>query len=359
LISIIQEIKVEVSKPNFFQAIVAKQYDSNSRFLKATLVQNNKKIPVADTSTVTINARRNDGAEKSFKGEVNEDGTVTVPLAYWMLELNGTLECDISIFGADESKLTSTKFIVEVERASCEGGDVADSDKCDILILQGQNIVGSVNGKTGVVELSAEDVGAAPAGYGFGERAQAFFPTSESELNDILNTILQTMYNGATGIYRIYDNNANIWGGSCMFVTLSKLDDSYATADFRSYSYNTSRLFKTKNEGGWHSLEWLNPPMEVGEKYKTAEKWQGKSVYVKAVKLDLSATGSKYVYIDSGITAVVSIEGYTHTNEGGIMLMHSITNYKDGHFFINENGNLITNDITENGTAYAIVKYTK
>ena len=141
MIQIIQKISVEVSKPNFFQAIVAKQYDSNSRFLKATLIQDNEKINVANTSTVTINAKRNDGAEKSFTGEVNEDGTVTVPLTYWMLELNGRLDCDISIFGADESKLTSTTFTVEVERASCGSDDVSDADDNDIIIVQAKDIV--------------------------------------------------------------------------------------------------------------------------------------------------------------------------------------------------------------------------
>lgn len=141
MIQIIQKISVEVSKPNFFQAIVAKQYDSNSRYLKATLIQDNEKINVANTSTVTINAKRNDGAEKSFKGEVNEDGTVTVPLTYWMLELNGRLDCDISIFGADESKLTSTTFTVEVERASCGSDDVSDADDNDIIIVQAKDVV--------------------------------------------------------------------------------------------------------------------------------------------------------------------------------------------------------------------------
>ena len=38
MIQIIQDITVEVAKPNFFQAIVAKQFDSNSRFLKATFM---------------------------------------------------------------------------------------------------------------------------------------------------------------------------------------------------------------------------------------------------------------------------------------------------------------------------------
>lgn len=141
MIQIIQKISVEVSKPNFFQAIVAKQYDSNSRFLKATLIQDNEKINVANTSTVTINAKRNDGAEKSFTGEVNDDGTVTVPLTYWMLELNGRLDCDISIFGADSSKLTSTTFTVEVERASCGSDDISDADENDIIIVQAKDVV--------------------------------------------------------------------------------------------------------------------------------------------------------------------------------------------------------------------------
>ena len=38
LIEIIKELKVEVSKQNIFQAVVAKQYDVNTRFIKATLV---------------------------------------------------------------------------------------------------------------------------------------------------------------------------------------------------------------------------------------------------------------------------------------------------------------------------------
>ena len=157
---IIQNITVEVSKPNFFQAIVAKQFDSDSRFLKATLINGSETIKVAPTSTVTINARRNDGAEKPFVGVVNDDGTVTVPLTYWILELEGTVECDISIIDKENSKLTSTKFIVDVERASCADPDVTDSSNYDILILQGRNIVGSVNGKTGDVDLGAADVGA-------------------------------------------------------------------------------------------------------------------------------------------------------------------------------------------------------
>lgn len=131
---ITQKISVQVSKPNFFQAIVAKQYDNSSRFLQATFVNGSEKINIAPSSSVLINARRNDGEEASFGGTVNGDGTVTVPLTAWMLELEGRVESDITVIDANERKLTSTKFIVEVERASCKGENITEDENYDILI---------------------------------------------------------------------------------------------------------------------------------------------------------------------------------------------------------------------------------
>ena len=122
---IIQKISVETSRPNFFQAIVAKQYDSDSRFLKATLLHEGNKIEIEPDSTVTINAKRNDGKSEAFQGEVNNDGTVTVPVNFWMLELAGTLFCDISVISSNKSRLTTSKFIVEVEEAACTNGDIS------------------------------------------------------------------------------------------------------------------------------------------------------------------------------------------------------------------------------------------
>ena len=63
---IIHDIRVEVAKPNLFQAIVGKQNDHNSRFLKATLVHENTVISAADAESVTINAQRPDGESKRF-----------------------------------------------------------------------------------------------------------------------------------------------------------------------------------------------------------------------------------------------------------------------------------------------------
>ena len=131
---IILPIRVEVAKPNFFQAIVAKQNDTNSRWLKVTFVHNKEKIEVAPDSIVFINAKRSDGESKSAYGEVHANGDLLVPFTSWMLELAGTLECDVSVVDRQEEKLTCTKFTVEVEKASNGSQDVAGDENYDVLI---------------------------------------------------------------------------------------------------------------------------------------------------------------------------------------------------------------------------------
>ena len=131
---IISKISLNVDKPNLIQAIVAKQYDSKSRFLQVTLIHEGEKIEIAPTSTVTINAKRKDGSEKSFAGETNNDGTATVPLTYWMLEIEGEMWCDVSVVDTDGRKLSSTKFILEVEKASYSDSEISQDDNYGILV---------------------------------------------------------------------------------------------------------------------------------------------------------------------------------------------------------------------------------
>jgi hypothetical protein len=139
MIEIIKELQIEVSKPNVFQAIVAKQYDMNTRFLKVTFVDNKEKISInhSETVSVIINALRPDGQSKGFDGEINNDGTVTVPLHSWMLELVGTVVCDISVIDTatkDNKRLTTTSFTLYVEQAAWGGEGVTSDPQYDILI---------------------------------------------------------------------------------------------------------------------------------------------------------------------------------------------------------------------------------
>lgn len=137
---IIKEIVADVSRKNLFQAIVAKQHDSNSRFLQVTLTDEGKNIAIDTASVVTINASRADKESSSFAGTVNQDGTITVPLTKWMLELDDTVKCDISIVSADGSKLTSMSFELEVETAACADGEIEDDENYDLLVTLLANV---------------------------------------------------------------------------------------------------------------------------------------------------------------------------------------------------------------------------
>ena len=134
---IVKELRVDVSQPNVFQAIVAKQNDSNSRFLKITLVDFGVKVEVPNTAKVTINANRPDGASESFKGEANNDGTITVPLAQWMLDIDGEVKCDVSVTNTEDNKrLTSTDFWLEVQKAANPNASIPLDPDGEILIIK-------------------------------------------------------------------------------------------------------------------------------------------------------------------------------------------------------------------------------
>lgn len=141
MIEIIKALNIEVSKPNIFQAVVAKQYDMNTRFIKATLVDGPDVIYIPNdpdrSVKVVINAERPDGQSKGFDGVVNDDGTVTVPLHSWMLEMEGTVICDISVIDTeadDNKKLTTTTFTLLVEKAAYGGSDVTNDPQYDVLV---------------------------------------------------------------------------------------------------------------------------------------------------------------------------------------------------------------------------------
>jgi len=132
--SIIKQISVDVAAENIFQSIIAKQFDNDSRFLTVQLTNEGQKINVSPTSVVIINALREDNEAQAFGGTVNEDGTVTVPITYWMLELDGQVKCDISVIDSEQRKLSSTSFTISVEAAAYSGTDITEDESYDVLV---------------------------------------------------------------------------------------------------------------------------------------------------------------------------------------------------------------------------------
>ena len=131
---IVKSLSLDVSRQNRIQAVVAKQYDKDSRFLKIQLTDEGEPIVVDLSSVVTINASRADNTSKAFAGEVNEDGTVTVPITYWMLELDDKVGCDVSVVDAQGRKLSTLNFTIEVEHSNHSGDDISEDENYDLLV---------------------------------------------------------------------------------------------------------------------------------------------------------------------------------------------------------------------------------
>ena len=135
-IKIIREVNADVVKRGSTRAVYAKQHDVNSRFLNVRIQEDGKDIIVAPHLKVLLNVERSDHIESMFYGTVNEDGTVQVPLTTWMLELAGTLVCDISIVSEDPTvaKLTTMQFNIYVESAVVSDESFVDNTEYSVIV---------------------------------------------------------------------------------------------------------------------------------------------------------------------------------------------------------------------------------
>lgn len=135
-IQIVREVSADVVKRGATRAVYAKQNDKNSRFLNIRIQEEGKDIKVDSTSTVMLNVERPDHQENIFYGTVNDNGTVRVPLASWMLELEGTLLCDVSIVeeGSDTAKLTTMQFNIYVEEAVVTDESFIDTEEYSVIV---------------------------------------------------------------------------------------------------------------------------------------------------------------------------------------------------------------------------------
>lgn len=125
---ITKRLNVDVAKKNLFPLLAAKQGDVGSRFLKIQLLNEGVRFAVNSDAVVAINARRPDGQSDDFKGTINEDGTVNVPMDAWMLELAGIVTCDVSVTEGEDNRLTSMTFRIEVQSASYSGSEISQEE---------------------------------------------------------------------------------------------------------------------------------------------------------------------------------------------------------------------------------------
>lgn len=118
-------------------------------------------------------------------------------------------------------------------------------------------------------KVTAEQIGAAPAGYGLGA-----FSTDSASLSDA-NTAIKS------GWYRLSSSTANGIGSNCV-IRVDSYGSNYCTqtAYLLSLQHNTFIQRQCVN-GTWTEWEWNNPPMAADVEYRTTERINGKAVYKK------------------------------------------------------------------------------
>ena len=132
MITVIKEISVDVYEQKRPIKITAKQGDVNSRYVKASITNNSSLINIPSEALVTINAKRLDGTNKVFKGQIDEDGKVLIKLNSWILEYTGIVNCDISI-STEEYKITSFEFYIDVLFSPGSSQEVSELEEYDVL----------------------------------------------------------------------------------------------------------------------------------------------------------------------------------------------------------------------------------
>ncbi len=124
--NVIYSVKLNVSEKNVLKPLIVKQKDSNSRYIDCAFMHGRFMLLIR-SGNVILNVTRSDGQKRSFSGTINDNGTVRIPVANWMVENAGMLDCDISVIDGGE-KLTSALFSIEVQASAHPDGSVSPDD---------------------------------------------------------------------------------------------------------------------------------------------------------------------------------------------------------------------------------------
>lgn len=134
-IQIVREVSTDVVRRGTTRAIYAKQNDLNSRFLNVLIQEDGKDIKVSENAEVLLNVERPDKQQNIFMGSVNKDGTVRIALTSWMLELAGTLLCDISVVSTEpEVRLSTMQFNIYVEEAVIPDAVFEETEEYSLIV---------------------------------------------------------------------------------------------------------------------------------------------------------------------------------------------------------------------------------
>lgn len=139
---LIANLTLDTTRKNNIPPLVVPQGDYGARVIRAKLTDLGKPVIVESTAAASIVATRSgDGESKAFSGRVNADGTVTVPVTQWMLDVpEEDVTCHIVVTGIGY-QYSTTSFLIEPKAKATPTEIAHDDHRQDLVteVLAGEN----------------------------------------------------------------------------------------------------------------------------------------------------------------------------------------------------------------------------
>lgn len=163
-----KSIKIDLVEKGVQPIVYAKQNDSQTRFIAASLYANGHPFSVPDGVIAMFRAGKPDGTACFY--DSNETGTpaitiegnlVTVELAEQVLTVPGNVQTEINFYTAGGEKLTSFSFAIQVEKSVLTDQEIVSSDYYNVLTEQvkaAQDAAQSAQTSAGQAEQALQEV---------------------------------------------------------------------------------------------------------------------------------------------------------------------------------------------------------
>lgn len=111
---LIANLTLDTYRKNNIPPLVVPKGDYGARVVRVMITEQGKAVTVKERDAVYIVAERSgDGASEAFSGKVNKDGSVTVPITQWMLDIPVyDVICHVVVTG-DGYQYSTNSFLIE------------------------------------------------------------------------------------------------------------------------------------------------------------------------------------------------------------------------------------------------------
>lgn len=163
-----KSIKIDLVEKGVQPIVYAKQNDSQTRFIAASLFAAGNPFAVPDGVVAMFRASKPDGTACFY--DSNETGTpaitiegnlVTVELAEQVLTAPGNVQAEINFYTAGGEKLTSFSFAIQVEKSVLTDQEIVSRDYYNVLTAQikaAQDAAQSAQNSAGQADQALQEV---------------------------------------------------------------------------------------------------------------------------------------------------------------------------------------------------------